>query len=91
MNVFDWIARVATTLHPSGRTLVAWLREIGFGAVMPTHDGSEFAERVFDRLSSPARPDTLEAVDAYLRPLIKVVSELPASVESDPMMTAVKS
>jgi SAM-dependent methyltransferase len=83
-------ARVCTTIHPSGRTLMAWLLEIGFREVRPTHNGIQFAGQLFDELPGPGRPDSLAAIDAYLRPIISVVVALPAPIEDDPMITAVK-
>jgi SAM-dependent methyltransferase len=83
-------AGICTTVHPSGDTLSRWLTEIGFRQVFPTHDGISFAGALFEQLPADARPITLEDIDAYLAPAIKVVVELPAPVETDPAITAVK-
>jgi hypothetical protein len=81
-------ARVCTTVHPSGPTLVSWLREIGFRGVRPSHSGSLFAGRLFDGLAEGNRPTDVDGVDALVWPLVRTVVEMPAPVESDPMITA---
>ena len=83
-------ARVCQTSHPSGKTIAAWLREIGFTQVLPTHDGSTAAGMLFDVLSEPSRPHDLAGVDAVLHPVVQVVSQLAAPIELDPMITAIK-
>jgi SAM-dependent methyltransferase len=83
-------AGICTTVHPSGVTLSRWLTEIGFRQVFPTHDGMSFAGSLFDRLPTDARPVTLPDIDSYLGPLVDVVVALPAPVEIDPAITAVK-
>jgi SAM-dependent methyltransferase len=82
--------RVCTTIHPSGRTLLTWLEEIGYRHAIPTHDGIWVAGRVFEQISEERRPSDLEAVDEYLRPIVKVAVTMPAPVSTDPMITAVK-
>lgn len=82
--------RVCTLNHPSGRTLAAWMREIGFREVRPTHGGAWFAGRLFDRLPAENRPASLDGVDAVLRPLVEIVVQMAAPVDRDPMITAVK-
>jgi SAM-dependent methyltransferase len=81
-------ARVCTTVHPSGPTLVSWLRETGFRGVLPSHSGALFAGRLFDGLAESDRPADMGAVDALVRPIVRFVVEMPAPVESDPMITA---
>ena len=83
-------AGTCTTVHPSGPTLSRWLAEIGFRQVLPSHDGISFAGELFDRLPAGDRPATLQAIDDYLAPIIATVVELPAPVETDPAITAVK-
>lgn len=83
-------ARVCTLTHPSGATLVTWLKEMGFREVLPSHAGRGFASELFDRMTEEHRPETLESLDELLRPLVEVVIRMPAPVEMDPMMTAVK-
>jgi SAM-dependent methyltransferase len=83
-------AGTCTTVHPAGPTLSRWLTEIGFRQVLPSHDGISFAGELFDRLPQDNRPATLQAIDAYLAPIIAAIVELPAPVETDPAITAVK-
>lgn len=81
---------VCTTIHPSGTTLVRWLIEIGFQQVLPSYDGIRFSGELFTRLPVNHRPNTIEAIDNYLAPIIGVVVNLQAPASSDPMITAVK-
>jgi len=83
-------AQVCVLTHPSGRTLAAWMCEIGFREVQPTHSGAWFAGQLFDRLPAENRPASLDGVDAVLRPLVEVVVQMAAPVEMDPMIAAVK-
>lgn len=83
-------AAASTTRHPSCATWLRWLREAGFTEARPTHSGSEIAGRVFGTLAAGERPDMVERIDAYLRPIVAIAVELPAPVELDPMITAVK-
>ena len=83
-------ARACTLTHPSGRTLVSWMQEIGFRDVQPTHGGAWFAGQLFDRLPAESRPTSLDGVDAMLRPLVEIVVQMAAPVEMDSMITAVK-
>jgi ubiquinone/menaquinone biosynthesis C-methylase UbiE len=83
-------ARVCTTIHASGRTLAAWLGEIGFREVLPTYDGSDFAGSLFDAYPEAQRPQEMAVVDALLRPAVAVVIGLPAPLALDPPITAVK-
>ena len=83
-------AWVCTLSHPSGATYARWLREIGFSIVRPTHSGGPFARELFGRMLPEDRPTNLEGVTRFLSPLVQVVVEMPAPVELDPMITAVK-
>jgi SAM-dependent methyltransferase len=83
-------ARACTLTHPSGRTLAAWLLGIGFRDVQPTHSGACFAGQLFDRLPAESRPTGLGGVDVMLRPLVGVVVQMAAPVNTDPPITAVK-
>ncbi|HEY3340947.1 MAG TPA: class I SAM-dependent methyltransferase [Anaerolineae bacterium] len=83
-------ARVCQTSHPSGATIAAWLHEIGFAQVLPTHDGIAAAGSLFDALLASARPRNLADVDACLRPVVQIVTQLAAPIELDPMLTAIK-
>jgi SAM-dependent methyltransferase len=83
-------ARICTTIHASGRTLAAWLGETGFREVLPSHDGSDFAGSLFDAYPENQRPRELTDIDTFLRPVVKVVVEMPAPLAIDPPITAVK-
>jgi ubiquinone/menaquinone biosynthesis C-methylase UbiE len=83
-------ARVCHLNHPSGKTMVSWLEEIGFQAVIPSHSGADFAGRLFGQLSERDRPRDMNGVDALLRPLLRIVVDMAAPIEIDPMITAVK-
>jgi SAM-dependent methyltransferase len=83
-------AGICTTHHPSCATLLRWLREIGFSEAQPSHDGMRIAGGVFDHLPPGQRPATLEAIDAYLRPIVAAAVDLAAPAALDPMITATK-
>lgn len=76
--------------HASGKTMVSWLEEIGFQAVLPSHSGADFAGQLFEQLSERGRPNDMNGVDALLRPLVQIVVQMVAPVETDPPITAVK-
>ena len=80
---------VLETKHPSGRTWVEWLDQLGFSTIMATHSGSSFAGRWHQELGRPCLA-SVEEVDAEIQSLIPLVVELPAPLELDPMITAVK-
>jgi len=81
---------ICTTRHPSGRTLVKWLKGAGFSKVLPSHNGGRFAGKLWDIMPIGDRPKDLDSVDKLLHPLVEVVTTLEAPVESDPWITAVK-
>jgi len=83
-------AAVCDTIHPAGGTWMRMLKDAGFGEVRATHSGRGFARSLFDSLPEAERPRTMAEVDAYLRPLVAQVIEMPAPPETDPMLTAVK-
>jgi SAM-dependent methyltransferase len=83
-----------TTKHPSCRTLLKWLPEVGFCSAQATYDGGWFASRLFDALPETKRPREMAAVDEMLRPLVEVVvtmerSAIAAPGEWEPWVTAV--
>jgi hypothetical protein len=82
--------RKCITSHPSGPTLAAWLAEIGFSQIRPSHNGLDAAATLFEQTPAGKRPQTITAVDAYLEPFVKMVIGLAAPLEMDPMITAVK-
>lgn len=83
-------ARICSLTHPSGKTLTSWLSEIGFSKVIPSHSGGRFAERLFELLPEERRPEGVEDIDAMLRPLVKIVVNMEAPIDTDPMLTAIK-
>jgi SAM-dependent methyltransferase len=83
--------QMCRTIHPSGKTLVSWLREIGFGEIIPSHGGARIAGQLFDLLPEENRPGTLSQIDEYLKPIINAVVDMPAPVKTDPMITAIKT
>jgi hypothetical protein len=83
-------AKVCHLNHPSGKTMVSWLEEIGFQAVIPSHSGADFAGQLFEQLRERDRPKDVHGVDALLRPLVRIVVGMAAPIEIDPMITAVK-
>ena len=83
-------ALTCTLTHPSGSTLARWLRETGFEQVLPSHSGSRYAWRLYGAVAPDRRPRDLDALDAYLGPVVEAVVGLAAPVEMDPMITAVK-
>jgi SAM-dependent methyltransferase len=83
--------RRCVTRHPSGRTLAGWLREAGFGVVRGTHSGNRFAGRLFDLMAATARPADEGALRELLAPLIQVVVDLDAPLETDPRLLAIKA
>ena len=83
-------ARTCSLVHPCGRTLASWLGDIGFREVFPSHSGGWFAGRLFEHLPEERRPDSLVAIDELLAPLVKTVVQMPAPLDIDPMITAVR-
>jgi SAM-dependent methyltransferase len=81
---------VCRLTHPSGRTLVSWLEEIGFAEARPTHSGAWFAGELFEKVPEPERPTHIEAIDALLKPIVGIAVEMAAPLASNPPITAVK-
>lgn len=82
--------RTCTLTHPSGRTLVTWLGEIGFREILPTCSGAWFAGQLYDVVPSADRPVDMQSVDDLIRPIIQIVVNMAAPVSRDPVITAVK-
>lgn len=74
----------ARTEHPSCRTWLRWLREIGFRNARPMLGRAEFWYRLFDHLPLDQRPAEIEAVDRYLRPIVMTVIATPSRDDSRP-------
>lgn len=83
-------AQACRTIHPSGKTWVSWLKEIGFKEILPTYSGGKAADKVFDSYTDDNRPSDMKAVDEAIKKVVKIVTELKAPIELDPMITAVK-
>ncbi len=83
-------ARACILPHPSGATFAALLTEAGFHEIIPSHSGAAFAGRLYDVIPPQQRPGDLEGVDTLLRPLMKVIIEMRAPLDIDPMITAIK-
>ena len=66
------------------------LLDAGFSEVLPTHSGIGRARKVFGDLAKEDHPDSLEALDYLLRPLVEIEVARPAPVEDNPPITAVK-
>ena len=83
-------ARFCSLTHPSGRTFLLWLKDIGFRKVISTHSGAWFAGQLFDQFSEENRPKDMDTIDKLLKPLVKIVVQMKAPIGDDPMITAVK-
>jgi SAM-dependent methyltransferase len=83
-------ALTCTLTHPSGRTLAAWLEEIGFREVQPSYSGGWFAWQLFERLAEDRRPRDLASLDAYLRPCVEAFVQFAAPLDADTPITATK-
>lgn len=75
---------------PGCKTWLKWLHEAGFSAARATHDGGRYAAGIFSQLDPTGRPGDLAGVERLLLPGVRVVSELEAPLELDPLITAVK-
>jgi SAM-dependent methyltransferase len=71
--------------HPSARSWMRWARQIGFQEIRATHSGGDAAERLFRE--HPDRPRTSEELDRLLRPVVRVVTALPAPLALDPPLS----
>jgi ubiquinone/menaquinone biosynthesis C-methylase UbiE len=83
-------ALTCTLTHPSGETLAAWLKEIGFKEVTPSYSGGWFAWRLFNQIAEERRPQDLASLDATLRPCVEAFVGFPAPLEADTPITATK-
>ena len=83
------------TQHPSCRTWLTWLREVGFSCAKATYDGHSFARVLVERIPRDQRPKDREAIEEYLRPIVQTMIELEAPPPArpdgwEPMITARK-
>jgi ubiquinone/menaquinone biosynthesis C-methylase UbiE len=76
--------------HPSGKTFASWLGGVGFSQVVATHDGPRFAGSLFDLLPERPRPADQAGLDIMLEPLVGIVVDMRAPIESNPALTAIK-
>jgi len=83
-------AQVCRTIHPSGKTWVSWLKEIGFKAALPTYSGGMAAGKLFDSYTDDNRPSSLDSVDEAIKKIVKIVTGLEVPIGFDPMITAIK-
>jgi hypothetical protein len=83
-------ARICILPHPSGKTMLSLLSNVGFREIIPSHSGADLAGRLFDELPKEQRPTDMEGVDALVKPLVKIGVQMAAPLEMDPMITAVK-
>jgi SAM-dependent methyltransferase len=83
-------ALTCTLTHPSGVTLAAWLKEIGFKDVTPSYNGGWFAWRLFNQLPEERRPQDLASLDVLLRPCVASFVQFAAPLEADQPITATK-
>jgi ubiquinone/menaquinone biosynthesis C-methylase UbiE len=83
-------AMVCDLHHPSGVTLARWLRDAGFKQILPTHSGRVFARHLFEITPMQERLLSIDEVDKLLSRAIQVVVHMPAPLETDPMITAIK-
>lgn len=82
--------QVCKTIHPSGRTWASWLKEIGFKDVIPTYSGGIAAGKLYKLYTDDNRPSDLDSVDEVIKPVVRVVTQLQAPIELDPVITAIK-
>lgn len=83
-------AQVCKTIHPSAKTWVSWLKEIGFNEVLPAYSGGMAAIKLFDLYTDENRPSNLDSVDEAIKKGVKIVTGLEAPINLDPMITAIK-
>ncbi len=91
--------RICMLYHPSTATYCRWMKEIGFREAFTTHSGDWFARMLFTQMAgqqaAEMRPNTLDSVNALLRPLVKIVVQMRAPARmagpsADPPVTGVK-
>lgn len=78
------------TTHPSGKTYVKWLKEVGFSRAVSTYDGGYAAAELYDYYQDNQKVSTVECVDQLIKPTVKVVCNLSAPIELNMPITAIK-
>ena len=63
---------------------------IGFTEVRPTYSGGLAAAKLFDCYRTSVEASDVAAVDALIKPTVRVASQFVAPIEFDPMITAIK-
>lgn len=76
--------------HPSGKTFMKLLSQAGFSEARMTHTGKSAALNLFDSYDSADRPKEFNRINELIKPVVRVVIDLEAPLESDSMITAVK-
>lgn len=82
--------RVCRLTHPGGQSYVDLCPAAGFRSVQGTHNGGDVARRLFASQYRQTQPRTHAELTAYLLPLVESVVGLPAPLDDDPWITAVK-
>lgn len=83
-------AQLCKTVHPSCKTWLSWMKEIGFSEVTPTYSGALAAGKLYKLYTEDNRPSDLDSVDEAIKPVVRVVTQLQAPIELDPAITAIK-
>jgi hypothetical protein len=76
--------------HPSGRSYLKLLQDVGFRQLFPSRSGAEFAGRLFDATPAEQRPKDLDGVDRLVRPGAAVAVWQARSIDKNPWITAAK-
>lgn len=78
------------TTHPSGKTYVKWLKEIGFQKIIASYSGGLAAANLYDYYKNNKEVKKIETVDKLIKPTVKIVTHLEAPLEKNPPITAIK-
>ncbi len=82
--------KACKTIHPSGKTYMSWLKDVGFKEILPSHSGRIAAYKLFQQFTDENIPKDLDSIDELIKKVVKVAIELKAPIDMDPMITAVK-
>ena len=75
-NIID--VNKCTLTHPSEKTMIEMLECSGFYDITFSHCGGSFTGRLFDYLPDSEKKMSMEEIYSFLKPIIKVVAEMPA-------------
>ena len=78
------------TTHPSGKTIVKWLADIGFKKIIPSHSGGVAAAYMYNYHQKTDRVNDVTLVDQVIKPIVKMIIRLEAPLQIDPAITAIK-